>query len=170
MGAVGAKLLFLDQTVQHAGVIIGAGEDGVAIHSHVGWSNAQVGYMGRLYFAQNVSAVTGACLMVSKEKFLEVGGLEEKLTVAYNDVDFCLKLLQKGYLNVMNPDAYLFHFESKSRGYEDNPEKRARFKSEVGFMKDKWKDVLEAGDPYYNPNLSTAVPWGFGVGIKMRSE
>lgn len=170
VGAVGAKLLFLDQTVQHAGVIIGAGEDGVAIHSHVGWSNAQVGYMGRLYFAQNVSAVTGACLMVSKEKFLEVGGLEEKLTVAYNDVDFCLKLLQKGYLNVMNPDAYLFHFESKSRGYEDNPEKRARFKSEVGFMKDKWKDVLEAGDPYYNPNLSTAVPWGFGVGIKMRYE
>lgn len=170
VGAVGAKLLFQNQTVQHAGIIIGAGEDGIAIHSHVGWSNAQVGYMGRLYYAQNVSAVTGACLMVSKEKYLEVGGLDEKLTVAYNDVDFCLKLLQKGYLNVFNPDAYLFHFESQSRGYEDNPQKLARFKSEVAYMKEKWGEVLKAGDPYYNPNVSTAIPWGFGAGVKMKHE
>lgn len=159
VGAVGAKLYFENRTIQHAGVIIGIGEDGVAVHSHAGEPFSSVGYMGRLYFAQDVSAVTAACLMVKKSLYEAVGGFEEKLAVAYNDVDFCLKLREKDLLNICTPYAELFHYESVSRGYEVKPEKQQRFQREVAYMKNKWKTVLEQGDPYYNPNMSKQRPW-----------
>lgn len=159
VGAVGAKLYFANRSIQHAGVIIGIGEDGIAVHSHVGEPFSSVGYMGRLYFAQDVSAVTAACLMVKHSLYDAVGGFEEKLTVAYNDVDFCLKLRERGLLNICTPYAELYHYESISRGYENKPEKQQRFQSEVAFMKEKWGTVLEQGDPYYNPNMSKSRPW-----------
>ena len=117
-----------------------------------------MGYMGRLTYAQNVSAVTGACLMVSKKCFDEVGGLDESLKVRFNDVDFCLKLLRAGYLNVFTPFAKLYHYESKSRGFDESDEKQAEFKKEADIFKERWGDVLEKGDPYYNPNLSLDKP------------
>lgn len=159
VGAVGAKLYFENRSIQHMGVIIGIGEDGIAVHSHIGEPFSSVGYMGRLYFAQDVSAVTAACLMVKHSLYDAVGGFEEKLTVAYNDVDFCLKLRERGLLNICTPYAELFHYESVSRGYENNKEKQERFQSEVAFMKQKWKKVLEQGDPFYNPNMSKKRPW-----------
>lgn len=159
VGAVGAKLYFENRTIQHAGVIIGIGEDGVAVHSHAGEPFSSVGYMGRLYFAQDVSAVTAACLMVKRSLYEAVKGFEEELAVAYNDVDFCLKLRELGLLNICTPYAELFHYESVSRGYEVKPEKKQRFQQEVAYMKKKWKTVLEQGDPYYNPNMSQLRPW-----------
>ncbi|WP_172635889.1 glycosyltransferase [Desulfitobacterium dichloroeliminans] len=151
IGAVGAKLLYPDQTIQHAGVTLGIG--GVGGHSHRGRGSEEPGYFGRLIIAANYAAVTGACLMVKKELFCQVGGLEEKLTVAFNDVDFCLKLWEKGYYNLVLPQVKLYHFESKSRGYEDTPEKMQRFLGEVNYMKQHWKNFLER-DPFYNPNLT----------------
>lgn len=151
IGAVGAKLLYADQTIQHAGVIIGVG--GVGDHTHRGRGSEEPGYFGRLIIVSDYAAVTGACLMVKKELFDQVGGLEEKLTVAFNDVDFCLKLLAEGYYNVVLPQVKLYHFESKSRGYEDTPEKMHRFIGEVNYMKQHWRNYL-ARDPFYNPNLT----------------
>ena len=110
--------------------------------------------MGRLCYAQNVSAVTGACLLVSKELFEKAGGLDESFAVSLNDVDFCLKLREKGYLNVFTPFAELYHFESISRGLDDNGEKAQRYSKESEQFRNKWKNVLEAGDPYYNVNFS----------------
>lgn len=170
VGAVGAKLYYSNGTIQHAGIIMGIGQDGVAGHSHAGEWGSSVGYMGRLYYAQDVIAVTGACLMVSRSKYDEVGGLNEELAVAYNDVDFCLKLWKKGYLNVFTPWAYLYHHESVSRGYEVGKDKKDRFQREVSVMKDIWKEELEKGDPFYNPNVSLVKPWGFGAGIKHSYE
>lgn len=151
VGAVGAKLLYASDTVQHAGVIVGV--DGVASHQFLGYANHDLGYMGRACFSQDVSAVTGACLLIRKEVFEEVGGMDEHLAVAYNDIDLCLKLRQKGYLVVYDAFAHLYHYESKSRGYEDSPEKQARFARETEYMKNKWKNVM-GYDPYYNKNLS----------------
>lgn len=165
VGAVGAKLFYENNTVQHNGVIIGAGPDGIAIHSHAGEPRGSVGYMGRMYYAQDVSAVTAACMLIAKEKFLEVGGFDTGLAVAYNDVDLCMKLRQKGYLNVINPFAEAFHYESITRGYETKRGNQDRFQREVKYMKDKWSDVLSKGDPFYNPNVSKSVPWGFGPGM-----
>ena len=113
-----------------------------------------MGYMGRLCYAQDVSAVTGACLLVKKSIFEEVGGLDESFAISLNDVDFCLKLREKGYLNVFTPFAELYHFESVSRGLDDNGEKARRYNRESEQFRQKWKEVLEAGDPYYNPNFS----------------
>lgn len=154
IGAVGAKLLYSDGRLQHAGIIVGLG--GVAGHSHKFLPGADPGYFCRTILPQALSAVTGACLVVRKELYLEVGGLdEENLEVAFNDVDFCLKLRKAGYRNVWTPYALLYHHESVSRGHEDTPEKQARFRKEVLFMKDKWgKNLLR--DPYYNPNLTLA--------------
>ena len=149
IGAVGAKLYYPDNTIQHAGVIIGL--RGLAAHSHKGFSNSGNGYMGRLNIIQNVSAVTAACMMMRRKVFEEVGGFDESLSVAFNDVDLCLKVREKGYLIVYTPYAELYHHESASRGIEDKY--KERFKREEEFMKTKWKDVIEAGDPYYNPNL-----------------
>jgi O-antigen biosynthesis protein len=152
VGAVGAKLLYPDRRIQHAGVILGIG--GVAGHSHKYAAEHDYGYFGRLVLPQALSAVTGACLMVRREAFDAVGGLEEgKLGVAFNDVDFCLRLRERGWRCVWTPYARLIHHESLSRGYEDTPEKQARFAREVQHMMERWHGVL-ARDPHYNPNLT----------------
>ena len=154
VGAVGAKLLYGDRTIQHAGVVIGLGAHRTAGHSHYKIPVQNLGYMGRLCYAQNMSAVTGACLMVKKALFEEVGGLEESFAISLNDVDFCLKLREKGYLNVFTPFAELYHYESISRGLDDQGEKAERYNRESAQFREKWAAVLEAGDPYYNPNFS----------------
>lgn len=154
VGAVGGKLYYANKTIQHAGVVLGLGAHRTAGHSHYGQHRDNLGYMGRLCYAQDVSAVTGACLMVKKALFDEVGGLDEAFAISLNDVDFCLKLRQKGYLNVFTPFAELYHLESVSRGLDDGGEKAERYNRESERFREKWKDVLAAGDPYYNPNFS----------------
>ncbi len=154
VGAVGAKLYYPDKTIQHAGVVLALGAHRTAGHSHYKQPKANLGYMGRLCYTQNVSAVTGACLMVKKTLFDEVGGLDEGFAISLNDVDFCLKLREKGYLNVFTPFAECFHYESISRGLDDQGEKAERYNRESEQFRAKWKDVLEAGDPYYNKNFS----------------
>ncbi len=158
VGAVGAKLLYYNNTIQHAGVVLGItgspGEKGVAGHSHKHLSDRALGYFLRPHIIGNVSAVTAACMMVRRDVYEQVGGLEEDLVVAFNDVDFCLKIRDRGYLIVYTPYAKLYHYESLSRGYEDNPEKQARFLKEVRYVREKWGGVIDTGDPYYNPNLT----------------
>jgi O-antigen biosynthesis protein len=151
VGAVGARLWYPDGTLQHGGVIIGIG--GVAGHAHPRLPKGHPGYFGRAVLQQELSAVTGACLMVRREVFDEVGGFDEQIAVAFNDVDLCLRLRAAGYRNIWTPFAELIHHESASRGPECNPEKIARFQREVRFMLERWGDVLD-GDPAYNPNLS----------------
>lgn len=154
IGCVGAKLYYGDDTLQHGGVILGIG--GVANHVHKHAPATSPGYFARLLVTQNYSAVTGACLLVRREVYEAVGGLDEaNLAVAFNDVDFCLKVRQAGYRNLWTPYAELYHHESVSRGAEDTPEKQARFEREIAFMQEKWGDALRA-DPCYNPNLSRA--------------
>lgn len=152
VGIVGAKLLYNDHTVQHAGVLVGAG--GLADHVFKGIHEDDPGYMGRAISSQDVSAVTAACLLVKRSVYEEVGGLEEEFQVAFNDVDFCLKVRKAGYLIVYDADVKLFHYESKSRGMEDTTERFIRFGNEMMLLNSKW-DILSAFvDPYYNPNLS----------------
>lgn len=152
IGCVGAKLYYPNDTIQHAGVILGIG--GVAGHSHKYFHKSEPGYFTRLHLVQNLSAVTAACLLVRKSVFEEVGGLNEQdLTVAFNDVDFCLKVHTAGYRNLFTPWAELYHHESISRGEEDTPEKVARFNKESEYMKEKWEKLL-TNDTAYNPNLS----------------
>ncbi|MEW6994804.1 glycosyltransferase [Colwelliaceae bacterium MEBiC 14330] len=152
IGCVGAMLYFENDTIQHAGVITGIG--GVAGHSHKNFKRDDNGYFSRLKVVQNLSAVTAACLLVRKSVFDEVSGLNEKdLTVAFNDVDFCLKVQAKGYRNLWTPYAELYHYESISRGAEDNPEKIARFNKEVDYMKEAWEIHVKA-DSCYSPNLT----------------
>ena len=154
VGAVGAKLYYGDKSIQHAGVVIGLGAHRTAGHSHYKQHRQNLGYMGRLCYAQNVSAVTGACLLVKKSLFEQVGGLEESFAISLNDVDFCLKLRRLGLLNVFTPFAEAFHFESISRGLDDQGEKAKRYDEESARFREKWKEELTAGDPYYNPNFS----------------
>lgn len=154
VGAVGGKLFYGNKTIQHAGVVIGLGAHRTAGHTHYGQSRENLGYMGRLCYTQNVTAVTGACLMVKKELFEKVGGLDTGFAVSLNDVDFCLKLRKEGYLNVFTPFAELYHFESISRGLDDMGEKAQRYNKESEVFRDKWKEELAKGDPYYNPNFS----------------
>ena len=154
VGAVGAKLYYGNKTIQHAGVVLQLGAHRTAGHSHYGQHRDNLGYMGRLCYAQDVSAVTGACLLVKKKLFEEVGGLDESFAISLNDVDFCLKLREKGLLNVFTPFAELYHFESVSRGLDDQGEKAACYNDESERFREKWKEVLEKGDPYYNPNFS----------------
>jgi glycosyltransferase involved in cell wall biosynthesis len=154
IGAVGAKLWYPDGTLQHGGVIIGIG--GVAGHAHPRLKKGHQGYFGRAVVQQELSAVTGACLMVRRAVYEEVGGLDEKIAVAFNDVDLCLRLRAAGYRNIWTPFAELIHHESVSRGREDNPEKIARFQREVRFMHERWGEVLMV-DPHYNPNLTMQV-------------
>ena len=154
VGAVGAKLYYGDKTIQHAGVVLGLGAHRTAGHSHYRQHRQNLGYMGRLCYAQDVSAVTGACLLVRKERYLSVGGLDKSFAVSLNDVDFCLKLREKGLLNVFTPFAELFHYESASRGLDDKGERAQRYNRESERFREKWKKVLEAGDPYYNLNFS----------------
>lgn len=154
VGAVGPKLLYPDNTVQHAGVILGLG--GVASHAYLGSEREDLGLYGRLRVPYDYAAVTGACLCVSKKKFEEVGGLEEDLKVAYNDIDFCLKLLEKGYYNVFLPMVELYHHESKSRGSDFDSDKIKRFDSEQDYMWEKWGDLLK-DDKFYNPNFANRM-------------
>lgn len=155
VGAVGAKLYYGDHTIQHAGIVLGLGAHRTAGHTHYKINHDNLGYMGRLCYAQNVSAVTGACLMVKRSLFEELGGLDESFKVALNDVDFCLRLREKGYLNVFTPFAELYHFESASRGIDIQDETKAkRYEEEAEHFKTRWKEVLEKGDPYYNRNFS----------------
>lgn len=154
VGAVGAKLYYGDRTIQHAGVVLGLGAHRTAGHTHYKQSRQNLGYMGRLCYAQNVSAVTGACLMVKKSLYESVGGLDEGFAVSLNDVDFCLKLREIGLLNVFTPFAELYHYESISRGLDDSGEKAERYNRESARFREKWKKALEMGDPYYNPNFS----------------
>lgn len=154
VGAVGVKLLYPDKTIQHAGVVIGLGAHRTAGHTHYGKSYENLGYMGRLCYAQDVSAVTGACLMVKKHTFVEMGGLDDHFAVSLNDVDFCLRLRKMGLLNVFTPFAELYHYESASRGSDLNGENADRYNKESELFREKWREVLEKGDPYYNPNFS----------------
>lgn len=154
IGCVGAKLYYEDETIQHAGVIVGLG--GVAGHSHKYFPRQSSGYFHRLKIVQNLSAVTAACLLVRKSVYEQVGGLEENgLRIAFNDVDFCLKVREAGYRNLWTPYAELFHYESKSRGAEDTREKVERFNKEIEFVKTKWGELLRR-DPCYSPNLTLA--------------
>lgn len=152
VGAVGARLLYQDDTIQHAGVVVGFG--GIAGHTFIGLHKAENSYFHRAMCAQDYSAVTAACMMSKKSVFEEAGGFSEDLAVAFNDIDYCMKVRSLGKLVVYAPYAVLYHYESKSRGLEDTPEKVARFNREVAKFAKKWPDILKNGDPYYNPNLT----------------
>lgn len=152
VGAVGAKLYYPDDTVQHGGIVVGIGW--FAGHVQSCLRRADTGYFGRLVAQQDISAVTGACVMVKRSVFEEAGGFEEKLAVALNDVDLCLKIRKGGHLIVFDPAVELYHYESKSRGMENTPEKQERFRREIRLFRERWKDVLDKGDPYYSPNLT----------------
>ena len=154
VGAVGTKLYYGDDTIQHAGVVLKLGRHRAAGHIFSKVDKENLGYMGRLCYAQNLSAVTFACVMIPRHVWDEVGGLDESFAVAFNDVDMCMRIRKAGYLIVWTPYAELYHYESKSRGLEDTPEKKKRFEGEVKRFQERWKDELAAGDPYYNPNLS----------------
>ncbi len=154
VGAVGAKLYYGDRTIQHAGVVLGLGQHRTAGHSHYRVSSNNLGYMGRLCYAQNVMAVTGACLMMKKALFTELGGLDESFAVSLNDVDLCIRAWKAGYVNVFTPFAELYHYESVSRGLDDQGEKAERYERESAAFRAKWKELLVKGDPYYNPNFS----------------
>lgn len=151
VGAVGARLWYPDGTLQHGGVIVGSG--GVAGHAHLRLPRGDTGYFSRAVLQQEVSAVTGACLVVRRSVFDEVGGLDERIAVAFNDVDLCLRIRAAGYRNIWTPFAELVHHESASRGREETPEQVSRFQQEVQFMKERWGAALDS-DPCYNPNLS----------------
>jgi hypothetical protein len=152
IGCVGAKLYYPDFKIQHAGVILGLG--GVAGHSHKHFEGNHPGYFKRLILAQNLSAVTGACLLVKKHIFQKVGGLDEiNLKVAFNDVDFCLRVTSLGYQNLWTPFAKLYHHESATRGSDLDTEKLTRFNLEIDFMKKRWANELFS-DPYYSKNLT----------------
>jgi glycosyltransferase involved in cell wall biosynthesis/SAM-dependent methyltransferase len=152
VGVVGCRLLYPDETVQHGGVIIGIGS--FAGHAHHLIPADHPGYMAKPHLLQNVSAVTFACAMMRMSLYRELGGLDEKnLGVAYNDVDFCLRAMEKGYLNVYTPHAELYHHESKTRGSENDEAKKARFEAETGYMRRRHRALLERGDPFYNINF-----------------
>lgn len=152
VGIVGCKLYYPDNSIQHAGVILGIG--GIAGHSHKYFDRYDSGKSGRLKVVQNLSAVTAACLMIKKSIFAEVEGLDENFKVAFNDIDLCMKIRSLGKLIIWTPYVEMYHYESKSRGSEDTPEKINRFQSEINKFKEKWEDILEKGDPYYNINLT----------------
>ena len=150
-GCVGVKLYYPDGTIQHAGVVLGF--QGIAAHSFCRFDGNSTGYMGRAVGAQNVSAVTAACMMLRKTIFEEVDGFDETLAIAFNDIDLCMKVRDAGYKNIFNPAAELIHHESKSRGLEDTPEKQERFGNEIQVFRKKWGKELDEGDPYYNPHF-----------------
>lgn len=167
VGVVGAKLYYDDMTIQHAGIVLGLGAHRTAGHTHYKVPKENVGYMGKLCYAQDVSAVTGACMLVRRSLYEELNGLSEEFAVALNDVDFCIRVREKGLLIVFTPFAELYHFESKSRGSdlksgkkkkqteENNTDKNAeRYNKEAAAFRRKWKDILEKGDPYYNVNFT----------------
>lgn len=154
VGIVGAKLLFPNEKIQHAGVILGMGPSGTAGHLFYNFPGDQFVYAGRSQTTQDLSAVTAACMMVKKDLYQKVGGMDEAFQVAFNDIDFCLRVRETGKLVVFQAYAELYHHESLTRGYETSQKNKKRFKEEIKLFKTRWKDILEAGDPYYNPNLT----------------
>lgn len=162
IGMVGAKLYYPNQTIQHAGVIVGLG--GAAGHCHHTYPKGDFGYFGKLEINVNYLAVTAACCMIRKADFEQLGGFEEKLTVAFNDVDLCLREYEAGHDNVWLHGVELYHYESQTRGYENTPEKKARFDQETKFMEDRWGKYI-VNDPFYNPNLSR-VGGHFGIRLE----
>jgi hypothetical protein len=166
IGAVGALLLFPDDTIQHAGVVIGLG--GVAGHGHKYFPKTAGGYFNHIISMNNSSAVTGACLMCRREVFEQVNGFDEQLAVAFNDVDLCLKIKYQGYNNICLPHVVLYHYESKSRGYDQTVEKRNRFEQETELMRERWESVLKH-DPCYSPHLSRIIP-NYSIRLKLRDN
>lgn len=160
VGAAGARLYYPDDTIQHAGCILGIG--GIAGHMFVGMPRERTGYMHKAALQQDLSAVTAACMMVKAEAFREAGGFTEKLAVAFNDVDLCLKIRRLGYLVAYDPYVEMYHYESKTRGPEDDKEKVRRFQKEIEYMRSHWLDLLKGGDPYYNKNLSL-TKWNYSL-------
>ena len=160
VGIVGAKLYYPDNTIQHAGIIIGIG--GIAGHAFLGLARAKSGYLHKASLQMDYSAVTAACMMMKEEAFRKAGGFEEKLTVAFNDVDLCLRTVEQGWLVVYDPHVEMYHYESKSRGAEDSEEKLRRFQQEIEFMRTRWIRLLKDGDPNYNPNL-TLSKWNYSL-------
>ena len=160
VGAVGAKLLYPDGTIQHAGTVIGIG--GIAGHMFVNMPGGHSGYLHKASLMPDYSAVTAACMMMKSSLFEQLGGFEERLSVAFNDVDLCLRANETGHLVVYDSYACLRHYESKSRGAEDSPEKVRRFQEEIEFMRTRWEKLLKAGDPYYNKNLSLSK-WNYSL-------
>ena len=160
VGIVGVKLYYPDDTVQHAGVVVGIGGNarGIAQNMFMGLPGARSGYLHKASLTMDYSAVTAACLMVKRDVYEQVGGFTEELAVAFNDVDFCLKVREKGYLVVYQPRVEGYHYESKSRGSEDSKEKVERFQREIEYMRNHWISILKDGDPYYNPNFSSTYP------------
>ena len=152
VGICGARLLYEDDTIQHAGVVIGFG--GIAGHTFIGLEKERISYFNRALITQDYSAVTAACMMSKKSVFEAVGGFSEDLAVAFNDIDYCMKVRSLGKLVVYNPYVCLYHYESKSRGLEDTPEKIERFNREIANFLKKWPEIIQNGDPYYNPNLT----------------
>ena len=152
VGIVGAKLYYPNGQVQHAGVIVGI--RGIAGNMFRGLPKGYSGYMHKASTQQDLSAVTAACMMVKRSVYEEVGGFEEQLAVAFNDVDFCLKVRRCGYLVVYDPYVKLYHYESRSRGAEDNEEKIRRYQCEIDYVRRTWSEIMEKGDPMYNPNLT----------------
>ncbi len=160
VGAVGVKLIYPDNTIQHAGCVIGMG--GIAGHMFVDMPSERTGYLHKASLIQDMSAVTAACMMMKKEAFDKAGGFTQELAVAFNDVDLCLKVRKEGYLVVYDPYAKLYHMESKTRGAEDSKEKVRRFQTEIEYMRCHWMDILKKGDPYYNKNLSL-TKWNYSL-------
>ena len=159
-GAVGVKLIYPDNTIQHAGCVIGIG--GIAGHMFVDMPANRTGYLHKASLLQDMSAVTAACMMMKRSAFVEAGGFTEELSVAFNDVDLCLKVRQNGKLIVYDPYVQLYHMESKTRGVEDNKAKVRRFQEEIEYMRTRWIDILKKGDPYYNKNLSL-TKWNYSL-------
>jgi GT2 family glycosyltransferase len=160
VGVVGAKLYYLDDTIQHGGVIIGI--RGIAGHAHKYAPRTSSGYFNRLMLLQNLSAVTAACLMIRRKVFEGIGGFDSNFRLAFGDIDFCMKVRENGYLVVWTPYSELYHYESLTRGFEDTEEKRNRFANEVALFRQKWSAALERGDDYYNPNLTLSTE-NFGI-------
>lgn len=152
VGITGVRLLYSDDTIQHAGVVVGFG--GIAGHTFIGLHKAESSYFNQAMCARNYSAVTAACMMSKRSLFDKVGGFSEDLAVAFNDIDYCMKIRSLNKLVVYAPYALFYHYESKSRGLEDTPEKVERFNREIRKFSDKWPEILRDGDPYYNPNLT----------------
>lgn len=154
---VGTRLYYPDDTIQHAGIVVGIGGHvrGIAANMLVGLERRENGYMCKANTISDFSSVTAAFMMIKAEVFNQVGGLTEQLSVAFNDVDLCLKARKEGYLVVYDPFVEAYHYESKSRGQEDTKEKVRRFQSEIEYMRTEWNDIMRYGDPYYNPNFTS---------------
>jgi GT2 family glycosyltransferase len=162
VGAVGARLYYPNNRIQHAGIVIGIG--GVAGAMFVDLPKGRGGYMHKAAIMQDLSAVTAACMLVKREAFEKAGGFTKELAVAFNDVDLCLKIGKNGYRIVYDPFAELYHDESRTRGAEDTPEKVKRFQSEIEYMRVHWLDIIKNGDPNYNPNLSLKK-WNYSLRV-----